>query len=364
MNFSQTYAEALDKITKNCFKNKKAFVLYKKAEQSVVQLIIADQYTSCFLSEVPDNSFICMPFDKNNKGFAIDLKRTYSNQEILDFALKLPEMDSYPAFHKHDEHVQATEEEFVLLVEKIKKGIQDRRFSKVVASRIFSKRYKGNIISAYLSLCDLYAHSFNYLIYIPGEICWIGATPEILLQVTDAHFHTISLAGTQLKKETATYSWPSKEREEQSIVTKYIETQLQKLIQDNLSISEPYTVEAGNVAHIRTDIRGVLPASTSVKDLIELLHPTPAVCGMPKASSERFILRHESHDRAFYTGYIGIYQSSKEAELYVNLRCASIDNKAIHFYIGCGITTDSVAEKEWIETENKLNTLKTAFRLS
>jgi len=65
----------------------------------------------------------------------------------------------------------------------------------------------------------------------------------------------------------------------------------------------------------------------------------------------------EKQDRKYYTGYIGLY-SSQEFQLFVNLRCMMIDEKDYHLFVGGGITVDSIAENEWIETENKAKVLE------
>ncbi|HXB11581.1 MAG TPA: chorismate-binding protein, partial [Bacteroidia bacterium] len=59
----------------------------------------------------------------------------------------------------------------------------------------------------------------------------------------------------------------------------------------------------------------------------------------------------------YYTGYLGPYNIDGKAELFVNLRCAEVFNDSVNIYVGGGITSDSVAEKEWDETVMKSQTL-------
>lgn len=362
MIFSSKYSEALNKITKNCFKNKKAFVIYKKPKEQHMQLIVSSNYKSVQLSDIQDESFIFMPFDSNKKGYCISRKENYCDEQIIAYSQQMREVEAYP-FNAHSEFFQTGEEEFINHIDAIKKNIATQSFSKIVASRVYSKRYKGNIASAFLSLCDVYDHSLNYLIYIPNEHCWIGATPEVLLNLRNNQLHTISLAGTQLRNDSHVYSWAAKERNEQKIVTEFIQAALEDELQTAIKVSEPYSIEAANLVHLRSDISCTFPEHADIKNVIAKLHPTPAVSGMPKAASQNYILRNEKHDRLFYTGYLGEYIDKQHADLFVNLRCAAIDNNFIHFFVGCGITADSVAEKEWIETENKINTLKKAIKL-
>ena len=93
------------------------------------------------------------------------------------------------------------------------------------------------------------------------------------------------------------------------------------------------------------------------------MHPTPAVCGLPKNSAKAFILENEPHDRHFYSGFLGELNSSfstnsRSSDLFVNLRCMQIEDSKAHLYMGCGITKDSIPEKEWEESVNKSMTIK------
>jgi isochorismate synthase len=132
----------------------------------------------------------------------------------------------------------------------------------------------------------------------------------------------------------------------------------------------PYTFQAGSIIHIKTDIHATLDTQFDVSKIIDLLHPTPAVCGFPKNKSKEFILKNEGYDREFYSGYLGewnkdflTYERGK-SDLFVNLRCMKldIDSKSnvtkSQLFIGCGITSDSNPEKEYFETVNKSQTLK------
>ena len=76
----------------------------------------------------------------------------------------------------------------------------------------------------------------------------------------------------------------------------------------SLKISEPYTMRAGNVMHIKTDIQGKLKAGAGLKEMIEILHPTPAVCGFPKEPARQFLLKNEGYDRECYSGFLGRVQ--------------------------------------------------------
>jgi isochorismate synthase len=91
--------------------------------------------------------------------------------------------------------------------------------------------------------------------------------------------------------------------------------------------------------------------------MLKLLHPTSAVCGVPKAPSLDFIDKVEGYDRSFYSGFLGPAQVGGDTHLFVNLRTVRFKDGKATFFAGAGITEDSVPAREWEETELKCDTL-------
>ncbi|MDO9260999.1 MAG: chorismate-binding protein, partial [Flavobacteriaceae bacterium] len=151
--------------------------------------------------------------------------------------------------------------------------------------------------------------------------------------------------------------WSPKEQIEQQMVTDFIVDELKSAIQ-NLTISNPTSVKAGHLWHIKTDIEGEISAESSLEKIIQKLHPTPAVCGFPKNLAKDFILSNEAYNREFYTGFLGEININLTTELFVNLRCMQVENNTISIFVGGGITKDSNPEKEWEETVAKAKTMK------
>jgi isochorismate synthase len=165
------------------------------------------------------------------------------------------------------------------------------------------------------------------------------------------------LAGTQKDNGSNEVFWHKKEEEEQQFVTDYIIKILKEVASDVL-VSKPYSFRAGSIWHIKTDISGILNSDFGLQQVIQLLHPTPAVCGLPKEQSKAFILKNESYDRTFYTGFLGELNMENKTDLFVNLRCMEICESQANLFMGCGITKDSIPEKEWEESINKSLTMK------
>jgi len=183
----------------------------------------------------------------------------------------------------------------------------------------------------------------------------MGATPEQLVKINQSQFETVALAGTQLYSENVI--WATKEIEEQQFVTDYIVTKVKDKV-NNLTITDAKTVKAGNLVHLKSFISGELTPGFQANDLIKTLHPTPAVCGLPKEKAIDFILKSEGYNRKYYAGFLGEYNKDNQTDLFVNLRCLEVENDVVNIYVGCGITKDSNPEKEFIETENKSMTMR------
>lgn len=241
--------------------------------------------------------------------------------------------------------------EFEAFYEKIKKG----ELEKVILSKTISYEGIDEIQAVYTfhNLAENYNDAFVYWVYLPSEgIVWMGATPELLLKEAKDDFQTVSLAGTKMSHE----KWGEKEKEEQQIVTKYIENELHDF---EVKVSETKTLKHGDIEHLINYIT-IKKSKNSLPKLLKRLHPTPAVCGFPKDKAFRAINTVEKHSREYYCGVVGVLNMEQTA-LFVNLRCMKIAQTQLQLYVGGGLTVASSMEKEWQETERKADTLRKTF---
>jgi len=173
----------------------------------------------------------------------------------------------------------------------------------------------------------------------------------------------MALAGTLPYQSTEQVNWGSKELEEQEMVTSFILEQLSGIASDIIS-SKTYTHKAGTLLHLRTDIKGdLIPEKSGLRDVLSILHPTPAVCGLPKNDAKQFIVQNEGYSREYYTGFLGeLHMQDVKgkviSDMYVNLRCMKLNGNEVALYVGGGVTKDSDPEKEWEETVRKTETMK------
>ncbi len=333
------------------------FVIYSKPNKDEIVGYFQNNDHLYFAEDFSEKGFVFAPFDGNQK---ILIPESQAERWVTQISI-LNE-DSLSDF-KYPTNTLA-KKDFEALVQKGIDAIKKEEFHKVVLSREEIVRVSNfDIVTVFKKLVFTYPSAFSYCWFHPKIGLWMGATPELLLKAEAKTFHTVALAGTQLFKGTLEVIWESKEREEQLIVTEYILENL-KAHTSEITISSPYTIKAGSLLHIKTDIEGVINQKANLKEIVTILHPTPAVCGLPKNAAKDFILTHEGYSRAFYTGFLGELNvdSSNEAisksDLFVNLRCMQIKDQQAHLYVGCGITKDSNPEKEWTETVNKSLTMK------
>ena len=228
---------------------------------------------------------------------------------------------------------------------------------KVVISRttLADRISDHQLFQFYYLLCGTYPEAFVYLVHFPPFGIWMGASPETLISCDGEKCHTMALAGT--RKAGSEGEWGSKEKEEQAIVSRYIQDILLKHRVQGLQITGPYTSQAGTIEHLCTGFSFKIPDDKTLTKIITDLHPTPAVCGIPKEKALQLIRKYENHQREYYTGFLGPLNLNGKTDLFVNLRCMKITHKQMILFTGGGITKDSVPEKEWEETELKAQTL-------
>ncbi|KOF03745.1 hypothetical protein OB69_05525 [Roseivirga seohaensis subsp. aquiponti] len=294
-----------------------------------------------------------------------------SEENVLQakFFIQLKEQLKKPEeklnYHVKDQEKKGADIDYKDLVQLGIDAIKNNEFLKVVPARskVISLNDGFDLITKYLQLCDAYANAFVSIVSMPETGTWLGATPELLLEVNHSQFKTVALAGTQrrdIAKSISDTAWTQKEIEEQALVSRYIINCFKKIRLREYEEKGPKTIIAGNLLHLKTEFE-VNMKETNFPELgtvmLELLHPTSAIAGMPKEAALNFIQQHEGFDRSFYSGYLGPVQNEQKTSIFVNLRCMELLENSAILYAGAGVTVDSVAEKEFEETEMKFNTL-------
>ncbi len=210
-----------------------------------------------------------------------------------------------------------------------------------------------------------YASCYSFSVANGAGQSFIGATPERLVRVAQGRMYTEALAGSAPRGQSAsedaalTRALQNSEKDlrEHRVVIGSIARRLADLGLQLEHAAIPRVLSLANVQHLHTPISAPLPASVHILDLVERLHPTPAVGGTPRLPAVAAIKRLEAFDRGLYAGPLGWVDHRGGGEFFVGIRSALIDGCTATAYAGAGIVAGSDPQKEFAETELKFKAL-------
>ena len=357
-------------------KNNLPFVVYRRPNSSTIKCWLQNDAQLHKTEAFTESGFVFAPFNLEQESILFP-KEECVFSEIDSTILDVNNFESTEIIQD-----EKSEIEHINLVSKGIESIKDKTLEKVVLSRCETKTLQNhNPITIFKRLFNKYKNAMVYCWFHPKVGLWIGATPELLFKVEGKRLTTMSLAGTKAYNAHESVKWTTKEHEEQQIVTDFITAQIQPYTK-SINISDVDTVKAGSLLHLKTKITSVIKDDMALKSIIEALHPTPAVCGFPKAEAKDFILKHENYNREYYSGFLGelnlkeaktrnsnrrnvennAYAVIKtQSNFYVNLRCMQLKENTANIYVGGGITKGSIPEDEWEETVNKMKTISSVL---
>ena len=329
-------------------KNKEPFIVFKKPSHNKI---------TCFQGKVSylnsnsinkEKGFIMMPFSADSEGLVLTPSKVTETEFYLQRKSESNKKIKIKDFAKGKDL-------YINSVEAIIKEIKSSDLEKVVYSTSFQLSVDFEKHTDYFKkLLQLNHDAFCYLFHDPSFGIWTGASPEKLIQLNKGSLTTCALAAT---KRDLNQSWSDKEFREQKIVEEQIISDLKDSC-DNLEVGVLQTVKAGSLYHLKTFIKA--KTKNQSNELINKLHPTPAVAGTPKDLAIKYISRLENYDRSFYTGYLG-FIDNYDCDIYVNIRCARILGDNLTLYVGGGITKDSNPNDEWDEIINKSQIMLNVF---
>jgi isochorismate synthase len=341
----------------NGLKNQESGWAFYRFPGSTKVNFIGGKVTGSSIDKKPVNGFVIAPFfNPQNQLWYIENALQYL---LIDNDFTNMDPDFVPALQDFNDEKSDLKNQYEKLVSNVLVEIKKGTIKKAVPARVKQVVLEPGFspFKLYESLLEAYPTAFVYFLNTPQTGTWIGCTPERLLQVNNDEINTMSLAGTKKTIELTKRGFSAKETEEQAIVTRYINDILTKFCTQIVS-DGPHSIKAGNVTHLATYFKAVLKPEYhhNYMPMLKDLHPTPAVCGIPLNISRDFLLKHEEFDRALYSGFLGPVSDTK-ADIFVNLRCMQVFNQSALLYAGAGVVEGSIPEKEWFETEEKMNTL-------
>ncbi|MEP0366090.1 MAG: chorismate-binding protein [Cyclobacteriaceae bacterium] len=338
-----------------------------------------EDYENCFVLNSFDKSHpprpeviqadLVVQIELQKSTLKIDPK--VSSTVLEDFVQKISATDDHAESGNKTDITGSADYEAA--VAKAIEEIKSDNLQKVVLSRCkdFDIPEGFETYAFFRQISSKYPNAFCYIASTEKYGLWLGATPERLLTIeNNQHFVTDALAGTQPLEDgadLADLAWTQKEIEEQAMVSRYIVDCLKRIRLREFEEIGPRTVRAGNLAHLKTSYSIDMKA-TNMPNLggimLDLLHPTSAVCGFPREKAHQFIHENEGFDRELFAGFLGPVNFEGFSRVFVNLRCMKVVDGKARLFAGAGITRDSKPEKELAETKHKMNTLLSVLRAS
>jgi menaquinone-specific isochorismate synthase len=252
-------------------------------------------------------------------------------------------------------------------------AIEAGRFSKVVLARTLDVTTAAGIdpvdIVRNLRRDNPETHVFLFEPK-PGRPL-LGAAPETVATLRKGVFHATAVAGSIARGATeeerrwlaAQLLGSRKDREEHRIVREDIVARLSAFAEQVRAEDEPHVLSLARIQHLETEIRARVQGR-SVLELLEALHPTPAVCGYPRDSALDFLRAEEPFDRGWYAGPVGFFDEEGNGVFAPALRSAVANGRTWRLFAGAGIVAGSHPALEWEETGIKFQPILRALEAS
>ncbi len=258
------------------------------------------------------------------------------------------------------------------LVGSVARGIRHGQLGidKVVLARAYDVHHSRAIdpVQAVRRLSESYPSCTVFAI-THADACFLGATPERLVTLRYGTAATMALAGSLRRGATPAEDQAlaerlrhdPKERAEHAIVVGALRDGLAQVCTRVVAHAEPRVQKLPNLQHLLTPIRGQVRPGASVLDLVERLHPTPAMGGFPRQPALELIRANEGLDRGWYAAPIGWVDRAGEGEFVVGIRSALVHGASATLFAGCGIVAESNAAAEFAESGWKLQPMLAAL---
>ncbi|QXI32363.1 isochorismate synthase [Pseudomonas promysalinigenes] len=292
-------------------------------------------------------------------------------RRLLDFVDQDVDRSEFVIEAMGDDQSSVSREQWQSTVAKAVKCIRQGEMHKVVLARHLLRQHVAPIgVIPLLKRLRRHNPGAHLFAIRRGKSCFLGATPERLAHLQNGLVSTHALAGTVARggDEANDHSLGQallasvKERQEHDLVVRFIRQGLERLGATVQAAAVPELRRLPTLQHLSTPIQAKIGAKIGVLDVIEQLHPTPAVAGSSLEQALTFIRRHEGMDRGWYAGPLGWMNECAEGDFVVALRSMLVQGTRTYLFAGCGVVADSVPELEYQETCLKLSGMFNALR--
>ncbi|HKJ01441.1 MAG TPA: isochorismate synthase, partial [Longimicrobiales bacterium] len=251
-------------------------------------------------------------------------------------------------------------------------AIRGGRVSKVVLARTLDVAAAVDPAAVVARLWEVNRGSHVFLFEPRPGAAVVGAPPETVATLRDGVFHATAVAGSIRRGDTpreqaelATRLLASdKDRSEQRIALDDMVARLETVAHQIRADPQPHVLTLARIQHLETEIRASVPSGTGILDLLRLLHPTPAVCGLPRDEALTLLAEVEPFQRGWYAGPVGWLDADGNGVFAPALRSAVFHDGRWRLFAGAGIVEGSVPALEWEETAIKFTPVLEALEAS
>ncbi len=249
-------------------------------------------------------------------------------------------------------------------------AIHKGRFDKLVTSRQqWVQLEKPASINQLTQKLISHYPACSILSFFSADKKLIAASPERLISLQHPIIKSDAIGGTILRPSADQNGQQQilhtiddnpeyhKLRKEHAFIAQDIYQRLDPLCHSLKMPCSPYLMKLYNMYHLETPVQGILQDQFDLFNVIEALHPTPAIAGFPARQARKWLLSNETRQRGWYTGAFGWLDADMNGELSVMLRCALFNQHQAHLFAGAGLIDESDPEIEWQETELKMQTI-------
>lgn len=261
------------------------------------------------------------------------------------------------------------EDAFRDLVKRAVAEVESGRLAKVVAARSTYLRNAGEPWPIISALRGRYPSCTTFGVF-RGSSVFLGATPELLVALHDGRVTSSALAGTVARGRDAIADARLEDRlrhdPKELAEHQYVVQGLRSALNEEGVVLDPpqhlVIVKLANVQHLASPVSGRAAPGAGVLDLVDAVHPTPAVAGLPRSAALDWLADNEPLDRGWYAGPVGYVDPSLEGVFRVALRCALVTGDRARLFAGAGIVAGSRPERELKETTAKLRAMLDVLR--
>jgi menaquinone-specific isochorismate synthase len=307
-------------------------------------------------------NLVCTKHDQESLADKVNIERSQLLQHLVE-----PTFEKWNSPHQLEEmNPDSWKQSVEELVEDLKVGT----LKKVVLARelrlVFNEQIKAEKVL--YQLINNQSESYIFAFESNGD-CFIGASPERLIKKEGSHLFSTCLAGSiargkSLEEDNTlgnTLLSDQKNLNEHQFVVDMIKNAMEDFCNEIILPEQPQLMKMRYIQHLYTPVSGIGREDTSLLKVVERLHPTPALGGMPKQEAIEKIREVEELDRGFYAGPIGWLDYKGNGEFAVAIRSGLIQGKEASLFAGCGIVESSDAESEFLETRIKFRPMLNAL---